>query len=461
MKQVDWQRLDSAFQEAVSLDGAARRAFLTRLQAEDAALHDELVALLSADIHAQSGLQRVAAEAMQSLPDLLEGARVGAWRVVRRIGMGGMGAVYLAERDTAEFAQRAALKLIRYGPGSAELTRRFQEERRILARLEHPNIARLLDGGTTEQGDPWFCMEYIEGQSLTEHCEAHALSLQQRLALFADVCAAVHHAHKSLIVHRDLKPNNILIAANGTVKLLDFGIAKLIAEDAGNETALTKVGVRAMTPRYASPEQIRGEPVTTATDVYSLGVILYELLCGQPPYRAGVTGATLEADVLSTMPARPSDAARQSARERASRLTGDLDNICLMALRKEPERRYASVEALREDILLHLSGRPRASEPRLRWLFAEEIPGPPSHRCTGRHCGCGYARGFRHALRDATAGGAESLATGSAEGRRSRLFPAQSLRGFGSGTVGRQRRNRTGAARSGRTAHRDGTGRPA
>jgi len=358
MRPEQWQRLEAAFQEAIELDAPARSAFLQRLQSEDPALHIELVAMLAADQHAESGLQRLADDAVLAVPELMEGQRIGVWRVVRRIGTGGMGAVYLAQREGGDFAQRAALKLIKRGMDSEEITRRFQGERRILARLEHPNIARLLDGGATSDGHPWFCMEYVEGQPITEYCDTHRLPIEARLALFATVCATVHYAHRNLVVHRDLKPSNIMVADDGTVKLLDFGIAKLLGSGDTGEATLTH-GLRPMTPRYASPEQVRGEPVTTATDVYSLGVILYELLCGQPPYRQGVTGPALEDEILSTTPPRPSVMARRAPRPEppGGRLTAELDDICLMALRKEPERRYASAEAMREDVERYLGGR--------------------------------------------------------------------------------------------------------
>lgn len=359
MKPEQWQRLESAFQEAVALDATARSAFLQQLETDDPAMHLEVVAMLAADQHAESGLQRLADDAVLAVPELMEGQRIGVWRVVRRIGTGGMGAVYLAQRESGDFAQRAALKLVKRGMDSDEITRRFQGERRILARLEHPNIARLLDGGATGDGHPWFCMEYVEGQPITEYCDSHRLSIEARLALFATVCATVHYAHRNLVVHRDLKPSNIMVADDGTVKLLDFGIAKLLGAGDTGEATLTYAGLRPMTPRYASPEQVRGEPVTTATDVYSLGVILYELLCGQPPYREGLTGPALEGEILSTTPPRPSAMAKRAARPDppTGRLTVELDDICLMALRKEPERRYASAEAMREDVERHLSGR--------------------------------------------------------------------------------------------------------
>jgi eukaryotic-like serine/threonine-protein kinase len=307
--------------------------------------------------------------------------RVGAYRVIREIGRGGMGAVYLAERDDAQFRMQVALKLVPRGMDSEQTLRRFWEERQILATLQHPQIARLLDGGVADDGRPWFAMEYVEGVPIDRYCEENALGIDARLRLFCRVCEAVEYAHRTLVVHRDLKPSNIMVTGEGEPKLLDFGIAKLLQPgDAGAE-ALTRAGMQLMTPEYASPEQVRGEPITTASDVYALGVVLYELLTGQRPY--GVETRTpheLERAVCETDPAPPSVAVRRRDRgeagrarpmepaaavRRARRLSGDIDHIVLKALRKEPEHRYASVATLREDVLRHLDGFPvRAREGR-------------------------------------------------------------------------------------------------
>jgi serine/threonine-protein kinase len=300
-----------------------------------------------------------------------------------------MGTVYLAERADGAFELTAAVKLLRAGLEGGELVARFEAERQILARLIHPNIARLLDGGTSEDGRPYLVMEYVEGEPIDEYCDRRSLPLRARLELFRSVCAAVQLAHQSLIVHRDLKPANILVTAGGTVKLLDFGIAKLLAPETHDARTLLGLGGAPLTPRYASPEQIRGEPITTASDVYSLGVLLYELATGHPPYRLdSLTPTGVERAVCETIPPRPSTAvlrgeevttadgrrlhvtaealarARQGDPKRlARRLSGDLDTILLKALRKEPERRFASAEQLSEDLRLFLEGLPIRSRP--------------------------------------------------------------------------------------------------
>ncbi len=370
MNRERWESIEAAFEKAMDLPAEERARYLATLAQSDATLARDVGALLAADdepnafLEGRPEISLGVLDALNELPgeddEVAPGAPFGAWTVDRRIGLGGMGAVYLATRTGADFSQRAALKLVKRGMDSAEITRRFQAERRILARLEHPNIARVLDGGTTSSGQPWFCMEYVEGQPITDYCAAQSPGIQARLKLFGTVCAAVHYAHRNLVVHRDLKPSNILVTGDGTVKLLDFGIAKLIGGDDSDDATLTRTGVRPMTPRYASPEQVRGEPVTTATDVYSLGVILYELLCECLPYRDAVSGTALEDEILSTVPQRPSLTAKRATRpvSMSGPIAADLDDICLMALRKEPERRYASAEALREDIERHLNGLP-------------------------------------------------------------------------------------------------------
>jgi serine/threonine-protein kinase len=289
-----------------------------------------------------------------------------------------MGVVYLAERDDDQYRKRVALKLLRRGMDDPHLVRRFLEERQILATLDHPHIARLLDGGVSD-GRPWFAMEYVEGEPIDRYCDGRRLPVDDRLRLFLEVCDAVQYAHRSLVVHRDLKPSNVLVTDDGGVKLLDFGIAKLLAPGDAVEATLTQVGRRAMTPGYASPEQVRGEPVTVASDVYSLGVMLYALLAGRSPYRvpSGLE-RELERAVLeepteppSTTVGRQADeaAARGTSAERLRRrLRGDLDMIVLTALRKEPERRYPSVEALATDLRRHLGGLPVHAQPD-RWSY--------------------------------------------------------------------------------------------
>ncbi len=283
--------------------------------------------------------------------DIPAGGRVGRYRILRVIGRGGMGTVDLAERADEQFEKQVALKLVGRGQDSETVLRLFRQERQILANLDHPNIARLLDGGATEDGAPYVVMEHVEGEPIEEHCAHRGSSTAERVRLFRTVCAAVQYAHQNLVVHRDLKPSNILVTAGGVPKLLDFGIAKVLTPQPAATQTLTRGW--ALTPYYASPEQVRGETISTATDVYSLGVVLYELLTGRRPYEfASGLPHEITRVVSEQEPARPSDHARP--RE----LRGDLDDIVLMALRKEPARRYASVEQLSEDLRRHLEGLP-------------------------------------------------------------------------------------------------------
>ena len=289
------------------------------------------------------------------------GRLIGPYRVRRELGRGGMGIVYLAERSDGQFEQHVALKLIKRGMDSDEIHRRFLTERQILARLDHPHIARLLDGGVTTEGQPWFAIEYIEGATLLAHCDSRGLGLDARLRLFLDVCDAVRYAHRSLVVHRDLKPSNILVTTEGEVKLVDFGIAKLLTPDAEADTRLTETGFRVLTPDYAAPEQVRGEAVTTATDVYALGAVLYELVSGQPAHRfESRTPVHIAWVVCEVDPERPSTVASDPMRER---LRGDVDTIVLAALQKDPGRRYATVELLASDIRRYLDGLPVSARP--------------------------------------------------------------------------------------------------
>ncbi|HKP86647.1 MAG TPA: protein kinase [Blastocatellia bacterium] len=318
--------------------------------------------------------------------EIFQEPNIGPYKVIRRIGQGGMGFVYLAARDDDQFKKQVAIKVVRPGMDTDFVLRRFLSERQILANLDHPNIARLLDGGTTEDNRPYFVMEHIEGKPITQYADEHRLSTVERLKLFREVCAAVHYAHQNLVIHRDIKPSNILVTAGGTPKLLDFGIAKLLNPDlAGLTVEATAVAVRLMTPEYASPEQVLGEQITTASDVYSLGVLLYELLTGHRPYK--IT-SRLPHDIARVVceqePQKPSTAvAREETVVNADgatrmtltpesvsrtrdgqpdklrrKLSGDIDNIVLMAMRKEPRRRYASVDQLSNDILRHLEERP-------------------------------------------------------------------------------------------------------
>ncbi|HEY0369040.1 MAG TPA: serine/threonine-protein kinase, partial [Chthoniobacterales bacterium] len=283
--------------------------------------------------------------------------------IVRELGRGGMGTVWLARRADAQFEKLVAIKLLKRGTDTDEVLRRFHDERRILARLDHPNIARLFDAGTTDDGLPYFVMEYVEGARLTDYCFTENLSLGARVALFRKICAAVQFAHQNLVVHRDLKPANILIDAEGEPKLLDFGIAKLLA--AGEETSnMTMPGGERITPAYASPEQVRGEPVTTVSDVYALGALLYEVLTGLQPYRfsrAQPTVRELMQIICEQEPVRPSQVAAQPHLRRE--LRGDLDNIVLRAMAKQPGRRYPSANNLGDDLRRYVESKPVRARP--------------------------------------------------------------------------------------------------
>jgi len=353
-----WERLEQVFEQTLSLPESARPAFLDSQCADDPDLRKEVETLL--DAHGGSGvLDRLPfiAKTGAAAPSLAEGALVGAWKIGNLIGRGGMGEVYAATRTDASFEQRAALKLLRYE--AAGQVERFHAERRILARLEHPGIARLLDGGMTADGRPYTVMEYVEGIPLTRYCRQRGASLRERLALFMQACDAVAFAHRNLIIHRDLKPDNILVAADGVVKLLDFGIAKLIdAAAIADEADRT---VAPFTPDYAAPEQLTGESVTTGTDVYSLGVLLYELLAGQKPLDTrGLPAGMAFRLVLDREAPSPSQAARTGADHAVSwRLVkGDLDAIVGKCLRKEPVHRYETVTGLKRDIERHLRNEP-------------------------------------------------------------------------------------------------------
>ena len=360
--------------DAVVECGAETRAdFLLAAAPDDPELRAEVMSLLAAldtgDDLLASTPRELLAQALAEDGSILVGARVGPYELVRRIGTGGMGAVYEGVRVDDQFRKRVAIKLLRPSTESDLAIRRFRYERQILANLDHRNIAGLLDGGVTADGHPYLVMEYVEGAPITTWCDERQLSARDRVALFRQVCDAVQHAHQNLVVHRDLKPGNILVARDGSVKLLDFGIAKLLREEEGlDQLPATRGGVWACTPEYASPEQIRGMPVGTTSDVYALGVVLFELLTGRRPFDLdGRLLAEVERVVCEQLPSRPSmmvsDAAavthgeRSAARLRA-RLTGDLDAIVLTALRKEPERRYGSAEQLSLDLKRYLDGLP-------------------------------------------------------------------------------------------------------
>ena len=374
----DRARLDALFAEALDVPAPERDALLDRACAGEAALRADVEELLRLAALPDTGIgpaglvEGPLLQALASEMEVPEGACIGPWRLVRELGRGGMGTVHLAERADGAFGLTAALKLVRSGAESDEAVVRFERERQILARLHHPNVARLLDGGRTEDGRPYLVMEYVEGRPLDAYCDERRLDVDGRLELFLKIGRAVQHAHASLVVHRDLKPSNIVVRGDGEVKLLDFGIAKLLAPDGEPGETVTRTMARVLTPEYASPEQVRGEPITTASDVYQLGLLLYELLTGQRAHRIDDASPTaLHEAVCERQPLRPSAlvttaalAPAAAAARRTSpaalhrRLRGDLDNIVLMALRKEPERRYASVEQMLEDIERYRGGLP-------------------------------------------------------------------------------------------------------
>ncbi len=364
-----FQRLEALFDEVLDLAAAQRAARLALLAASEPGLHRELERLLAAHATASAVLGNVVGEAAraaadEATPDARPGERLGPWLIEREIGRGGMGAVFLARRADAEYEAQVALKVVG-GIRTAEHLRRFRAERQILAELDHPGIARLIDGGTTAHGVPWVAMEYVDGIPLDRHCALHACSLRERLALFLQVCDAVRVAHRHLVVHRDIKPANILVTADGRVKLLDFGIAKLIAPGDADDADETRPAVRLLTPAYASPEQLRGGRITVATDVYGLGVVLYELLAGALPLAtAGRSMGEVERLVCEVDPPHPSAVAPAGV---ARALRGDLDTIVLTALRKDPQRRYESVDRFAEDIRRYLDGYPVRARPDSRW----------------------------------------------------------------------------------------------
>ncbi len=365
-----WRRIEEMFLTLADRPASEREAYLTRVCGGDDDLRREVLSLLAED-DAEDFIREPIAGATLSLKaeakDDLTGARIGPYRLTRLVGRGGMGAVYEAVRDDGQFRQQVALKIIRRGMDTDFVRDRFLRERQILASLDHPHIARLLDGGATPDGRPYFVMEFVAGEPITDYCRRRQLTLNEKLKLFRDVCSAVQHAHQKLVIHRDLKPGNILITPSadgkgGAPRLLDFGIAKLLAPDARAAVTQTETALRLMTPDYASPEQVRGDAITTTTDVYSLGVVLYELLTRHRPHQfknlspAEIERAICDAEIEepSKVVSRMKDAPAKLARQ----LAGDLDNIALMALRKEPERRYQSVEQFSEDIRRHLAGLP-------------------------------------------------------------------------------------------------------
>ena len=363
-----WQQLETLLDDALGRDPTEWPALLEQIGMRDVELRRELESLLAKVPAARSFLDAppatTAAALIAERSDMLNpadefaGRRIGAYRIIRELGRGGMSRVFLAERADGQFEQQVALKLLRPGLDSDIDQERFRAERQILATLNHPHIARLLDGGITDEGQPFLVLEHVDGQPIDVFCDDQRLSVRRRLELFLTVCEATQYAHRRLVVHRDLKPSNILVSSEGSAKLLDFGLARLL-EPGGVAGSITHSGQRWMTPEYAAPEQIRGEPVTTLTDVYQLGVLLYRLLSGRVPFAGrGSSLHELETAVLHEEPASPSTACASTDPARSKLLRGDLDAIVERALRKEPDARYASVQALADDIRRRLTGHP-------------------------------------------------------------------------------------------------------
>ncbi|WP_369348979.1 protein kinase [Stenotrophomonas sp. JAG2] len=372
MEASRWRQLSCLLDQLLELPEPAREQRLLRLRAEDPGLADDVERLLA---HERDSHEFLAQPLWTAAPeDSRVGTRVGPYRLLRPLGEGGMGEVWLAERADGLYERQVALKLLRSGYADPGLRQRFSREREILARLQHPNLAQLFDAGVDLQGQPYLALAYVEGEPITDHCQRLALPLERRLQLMLQVCAVVSHAHANLIVHRDLKPSNILVTADGEVKLLDFGIAKLLDDDDGKPPAHPPTEARAFTLHYAAPEQVRGEPVSTLTDVYSLGVVLFEVITGQKPYRLRRhSDAEWERSILEVQAPRASSVMARlaaaggehavAARRLSRRLRGDLDTILLKALQKEPAHRYPSVEALAQDLRRFLEGRPIHARP--------------------------------------------------------------------------------------------------
>ena len=360
-----WSTISPLLDELLDLTGVSRARRLAEIEAADPSLAAELTKLMDLEADRPDFMSQPVVDAR--LFAAQPGQEIGPYRLVAPIGEGGMGQVWLAVRADGLYERRVALKLLRPGLGDVGLHARFTRERQILARLGHAHIARLLDAGISQDGQPYLALDYVRGDPITDYAQKRQLDLRTRLQLFMQVCAAVSHAHANLVVHRDLKPSNILVNSAGEVCLLDFGIAKLLDQEATKATEITRTGSRTFTLHYAAPEQLRGEIVTTMTDVYALGVVLYELLADAKPYELSrQSDAAWEEAILAGDPGRPSAVVAKRARDsglvadkrRARLLAGDLDNIVLKALSKQPEHRYASVEALAQDIRRHLEGQP-------------------------------------------------------------------------------------------------------
>jgi eukaryotic-like serine/threonine-protein kinase len=383
----NWDQVKELFTSALERDAAERSDFLRRACGEDVSLRNEIESLLSSFDGDPNFLEdSPTASLLSAQSRAMAGKRIGAYRILREIGYGGMAVVYLAERADEQYRKRVAIKMLQPGVNKDEILRRFRNERQALAALDHPGIVKLLDGGSTDDGLPYLIMEYVEGVRIDQYCDTHRLSIPARLQLFRAVCLAVQYAHETLVIHRDLKPSNILVTQQGVVRLLDFGIAKVLNPQWSPETALTRTGWRAMTPEYASPEQMRGAPVTKTTDIYSLGVVLYELLSGHRPHRVGDDSAfemeprryqeeepekpSLAVDRIDEKvssddstrtlitPALVAEARALRPEELTRTLRGDLDTIVMKAIRWVPEDRYSSAEEFAQDIERHLAGLP-------------------------------------------------------------------------------------------------------
>jgi eukaryotic-like serine/threonine-protein kinase len=381
-----WEQVKELFALALEREAAERGDFLRQACAGDERLRAEIESLLASLDGAGTFLEDCpAADLLSEQSQAIAGKRIGAYRILREIGRGGMAVVYLGERDDQSYRKQVAIKMVKPGIDTEQILQRFRNERQTLAALDHSNIVKLLDGGSTDDGLPYLVMEYVEGLPIDQYCDLHTLSIDERLRLFRQVCSAVQYAHENLVIHRDLKPGNILIAKGGVPRLLDFGIAKLLSPGLSQVPLATRTGWRPMTPEYASPEQIRGRAITPAADVYSLGILLFELLTGHRPYRAaGQSLLEMERLVCETEPERPSVVVSRTEEkmfgdgdvptvitpelvstqrglrptELRRRLRGDLDTIVMKAIRKEPERRYSSVDEFSRDIERYLTGMP-------------------------------------------------------------------------------------------------------
>lgn len=399
MSESSWQKLQLIFEKAVELPVELRADFLDDACEGDDELLKRVQKLLLADVESKEQESEFLSLELVDSDKKLIGTTIDGWKIIKLIGSGGMGSVFKVERKQSDFKQFSALKIVKKGLDSDSVVSRFRQERQILAKLNHPNIAKLFDGGITEDGRPYFVMELVEGIPINSYCDEQKLTIAERLKLFRQACHAVHYAHKNLVVHRDLKPSNIIVDKQGRLKLLDFGIAKVLS---GSQSAeLTVTGVQLHTPAYASPEQLCGETITTASDIYALGILFYELLSGRRPFELNRSPKEFRDLVLTAQPLKPSDAITLSAildkqasiepksvilnryqqqaelatlekitTERGSKakklrktLAGDLDTICLTAMHREPERRYASANEMAEEIKRHLSGMPILARP--------------------------------------------------------------------------------------------------